>query len=155
MLLWQGFMVLGINNWSENYLHSKYIILQLKLSDSATKFVLKTIWYISDEKQRWARQPGEWCGRHGGGGLPPLPLTSHQQTQLWYRWVVILCYGFDLIWPRFMIFCLPVNQCSGTMTFWCGSGSADPCLWLMYPDPVPDPAIFVIDLQDASKKLIF
>ncbi len=37
------------------------------------------------------------------------------------------------------------------MTFWCGSGSADPCLWLMDPDP----AIFVIDLQDANKKQIF
>ncbi len=37
------------------------------------------------------------------------------------------------------------------MTFWGGSGSADPCLWLMDPDP----AIFVIDLQDASQKLIF
>ncbi len=37
------------------------------------------------------------------------------------------------------------------MKFWggSGSGSADPCLWLM------DPAIFVIDLQDDSKKLIF
>ncbi len=44
-------------------------------------------------------------------------------------------------------------QCCGSMTFWDGSGSADPCLWLMDPDP--DPAIFVIDLQDASKKLIF
>ncbi len=32
-----------------------------------------------------------------------------------------------------------------------GSGSADPCLWLMDPDP----AVFVIDLQDANKKLIF
>jgi hypothetical protein len=30
------------------------------------------------------------------------------------------------------------------MTFWCGSGSAD-----------LDPAIFVIYLQDANKKLIF
>jgi hypothetical protein len=39
-------------------------------------------------------------------------------------------------------------QCSGSMTFWCGSGSgsADPCLWLMDPDPT----IFVIDLQDAT-----
>ncbi len=41
------------------------------------------------------------------------------------------------------------------MTFWggsgSGSGSADACLWLMDPDP----AMFVIDLQDASKKLIF
>ncbi len=27
------------------------------------------------------------------------------------------------------------NQCSGSMTFWCGSGSADPCLWLMEPGP--------------------
>ncbi len=46
-------------------------------------------------------------------------------------------------------------QCSGSMTFWGGSwsGSSDPCFWLMDPDP--DPAIFVIDLQDVSKKLIF
>ncbi len=30
-----------------------------------------------------------------------------------------------------------LHQCSGSMTFWCrsGSGSADPCPWLM--DPVP------------------
>jgi hypothetical protein len=29
------------------------------------------------------------------------------------------------------------NQYCGSMTFWCGSGSrsADPCLWLMDPDP--------------------
>ena len=44
-----------------------------------------------------------------------------------------------------------LNQCCGSMTFWGGSGSADPCLWLMDPDP----AIIVIDLQDAIKKLIF
>ncbi len=37
-------------------------------------------------------------------------------------------------------------------TFWCGSGCADPYLRLMDPDP--DPAIFVIDLQNANKKLI-
>jgi hypothetical protein len=45
------------------------------------------------------------------------------------------------------------QQCCGSMTFWggSGSGSADPCLWLF----VPDPTILVIDLQDASKKLIF
>jgi hypothetical protein len=46
------------------------------------------------------------------------------------------------------------EQCSGSMTFWCvsGFGLADQCLQLMDPDP--DPAIFVIDLQDANKKLI-
>jgi hypothetical protein len=42
---------------------------------------------------------------------------------------------------------------------WCGSGSADPCLWLMDldPDPAPaqDPVNFVIDLQDANKKQFF
>ncbi len=42
--------------------------------------------------------------------------------------------------------------CCGSMTFSCGSGSgsADPCMWLLDPDP----AIFIIDLQDANKKLI-
>jgi hypothetical protein len=52
-----------------------------------------------------------------------------------------------------------INQWCGSMTFWCGSGSgsADPCLWLIDPDSDldPDPAIFVIDLQDANKKQIF
>ncbi len=37
-------------------------------------------------------------------------------------------------------------QCSGSMTFWCGSRSAEQCLWLMDQDADPDPAIFVIDL---------
>jgi hypothetical protein len=44
---------------------------------------------------------------------------------------------------------LPVRQYCGSVTFWCESGSADSCLCLMYPDP----AIFVINLQDANKKL--
>ncbi len=30
-----------------------------------------------------------------------------------------------------------------------------PCLWPMDPDPAPDPAIFVLDLQDPNKKLLF
>ncbi len=41
------------------------------------------------------------------------------------------------------------RQCCGSIAFWCGSGSADPCLWLKDPDP----SIFVIELQDANKKL--
>ncbi len=40
------------------------------------------------------------------------------------------------------------------MTFCYESRSADPCLWLMDPESDPDPVIFVIDLQDANKKLI-
>ncbi len=42
-------------------------------------------------------------------------------------------------------------QSCGPMTSWYGSGSA--CLWLIDTDP--DPAIFVICLQDANKKIIF
>jgi hypothetical protein len=41
------------------------------------------------------------------------------------------------------------------MTFWCGSESADPCLRLMDPDADPDPAIFVIDFQEAKKSYFF
>ncbi len=54
-----------------------------------------------------------------------------------------------------------LKQCWGSMTFWCGSGSVDSCLWLMDPDSDPDtdadpdPSIFIIDLQDANKKLMF
>ncbi len=51
------------------------------------------------------------------------------------------------------------NQCCGSMTFWCGSGSgsADPCLCLMDPEPNADsdPAFFVINLQVANKKLFY
>ncbi len=49
-----------------------------------------------------------------------------------------------------------LTQSSGSMTFWCGSGSADPCLWLMDSDPdwIRILLFFVIDLQDANKKLI-
>jgi hypothetical protein len=34
-----------------------------------------------------------------------------------------------------------LKQCCGSMTFWGGSGSSNPCLWLMDPDPIshPDP----------------
>jgi hypothetical protein len=37
------------------------------------------------------------------------------------------------------------------MIFWYGSGSADPCLWQMDPDP----AIFVIDLSRRQHKTKF
>jgi hypothetical protein len=48
---------------------------------------------------------------------------------------------------------LPFTPCFGCVPFWYGSGYADPCLGPMDPDP--DPAIFVLDLQDANKKIIF
>ncbi len=36
----------------------------------------------------------------------------------------------------------------GSMTFWCGSWSADLCLWLIDPDPA---IFFIIELRDANK----
>jgi hypothetical protein len=42
------------------------------------------------------------------------------------------------------------QQGSVAEPFWYGSGSGNPCLWLMDPDP----AIFVIHLKDANIKLI-
>ena len=48
---------------------------------------------------------------------------------------------------------LSMSQCCGSMIFWGGSGSvsANSCFFLMDPDP----NIFVIVLQYASKKIIF
>ncbi len=46
-------------------------------------------------------------------------------------------------------------QCCVSMTFWCRSGSGDPCWWLMDPDLDPNPAIFVINLQDAKKNILY
>jgi hypothetical protein len=48
-----------------------------------------------------------------------------------------------------------INQCCRSMTFWGGSGSADPCLVLMDPDANPDPALFVIDLPKMPTKNYF
>ncbi len=43
------------------------------------------------------------------------------------------------------------NQCYGSMTFWYGSGSGDPCLWLMDPDP----AIFVLTFKTPTENNFF
>ncbi len=40
-------------------------------------------------------------------------------------------------------------QSSGSMTFWYGYGSSDPCHWLTDPD------LFVSDLQDTNKNIFF
>ncbi len=46
------------------------------------------------------------------------------------------------------------NQCCGSMTFWGGSGSGDPCLWLMDPeqDPDPDPYLWLVDPDPGGPK---
>ncbi len=43
------------------------------------------------------------------------------------------------------------GQCWGSVTFWCGSGSADPHLWLKDPDPTS----FFSDFKDAKQIIFF
>ncbi len=64
----------------------------------------------------------------------------------WGCWLLPSSLNNFTIWMQYTL----SRQCCGSMTFWYGSGYADPCLWLMDPDPAQDPAIFVIDLQDAN-----
>jgi hypothetical protein len=46
-----------------------------------------------------------------------------------------------------------MHQCWRSLTFWCGSGSADPYLILLdpEPDPIPDQTPFFSDFKDARK----
>jgi hypothetical protein len=44
-------------------------------------------------------------------------------------------------------------QCCGSLTFWYGSGSADPYHLLM--NQAPNPALFVSGFQDANRKYVF
>ncbi len=43
--------------------------------------------------------------------------------------------GLPHFWSRFGGKDCGLCQCCGSMTLWGGSGSSDPCLWLMDPDP--------------------
>ncbi len=62
----------------------------------------------------------------------------------WYSTTVIF-----LICP--LTYCWLAFQCSGSVTYWYGSGSSDPYLWLT--DPPPDPILYASELQDVNKKM--
>ncbi len=104
--------------------------------------------------------PGAGISAAAGTGVPGCGSPDHNRTRpLRYRpapqpslrfWRG-KCYDLmhlETVAFKILLY-ISVNQCCGSMTFWYGSGSAGPCLWLKDPDP----AIFVIDLQDANKKL--
>ncbi len=57
--------------------------------------------------------------------------------------------------PSFTEVSLPSIQFCGTLTFWCGSGSADPCLWLMDPDPGSGSCYFRHCLSRCQQKTNF
>ncbi len=91
------------------------------------------------------------------------------QHFIYLRYIGVLIATFDLPIHAFHfainnLKCFPIErnnctQCCGSMTFWGGSGSADPCLRILIRIRIrileTNTSIFVIDLQDASKKLYF
>ncbi len=67
--------------------------------------------------------------------------------------IPIICHLLDP--PSFSLPCTGTfKQCSGSVTYGTGT-KLDPHLWLTNPDPALDLALFVSDLQDATKKVIF
>ncbi len=88
-------------------------------------------------------------GTAGGVGTVP-PAVAVKGTLAWHFFSQFLRYQSTLCVVLYVLLkqrCF--KQCSGSMTFWygSGSGSADPYLWLTHPDPTPDPAIFVSNWQ--------
>ncbi len=63
-----------------------------------------------------------------GEGRKPHQLVGVSSTAFNYL------HNAEVIRP---VHCICWSQCSGSMTFWCGSGSgfADPSIWLTDPDP--------------------
>ncbi len=72
--------------------------------------------------------------------------TGNFQGKIKIHYLTVLRIHDISVWIRIWI------RGSMPLTNGSGSGSADPCLWIMDPDP--DSAIFVIDLQDGNKKKI-
>ncbi len=87
---------------------------------------------ISSQKK--TKRPGAWVGFF---------VWSHVAR---YRTVHIFRHSLGTYPTRTP---QPRYQYWGSVTFWCGPGSADPYLWLMHPDP--DPTSFFSDFKDAEK----
>jgi hypothetical protein len=113
-------------------------------------------------KKPWPgyRHPGFLGATHGGGGqdqtlafnVRPEQLLRTPQFYYLFAAATLLAtrplrslLTTPHIFTQTNDFFIYLYQCCGSMTFWRGSGSAD---------PNPDPSIFIIDLQDANKKLI-
>ncbi len=91
-------------------------------------------------------------GGRGGGGYPELKVTYLSKKD--YPSFALnvphshgppSALGVQITWLHAESIVVPFSdnfcQCCGSMTFWCrsGSGSVDPCLWLLDPDPDSDP----------------
>ncbi len=119
------------------------------------------LWRWRESRHQWVfvmdeltiKTPNPKCRLHGC--LVEFRDWRYSQSCWYFRpalWTIApITFSLVSSPPLFCVNKYTVYQCSGSMTFWGGSGSSDPCFWLMDPDP----AILVIGLQDASKKQIF
>ncbi len=81
--------------------------------------------------------------------MKDLQPSAERKKNIMSFFVGLNCYPISSPWkpdPKHWII-----QCCGSMTFWCGSGSrsADPCLWLINPDPT----IYIIFQSQKVKKM--
>ncbi len=60
--------------------------------------------------------------------LPLLLGQQHHEVQLLVSWCLLVAIHHVSLHPVKQRKSALKNQCSGSMTFWCGSGSADPSL---------------------------
>ncbi len=91
--------------------------------------------------------------------LPTCVLKQYTSSFLYFSQCLILYLLFSSAWTgnhrlymRSWIIRVSLCQCCGFVTFWYGSESADSWLSPVDSDPAPDPAFFVLDLLDFSKK---
>jgi len=56
--------------------------------------------------------------------------------------VYLICFLLQVF-----LYLLSFQQCWGSVTFWCGSGSADQYVLLTDPYPTPDPVLFFSDFK--------
>ncbi len=76
-------------------------------------------WSIENKTQL---TPNQCCGSGSVGSIC-----------FWASWIRILLSSSKKSKRNLNSYCF--MQCCGSLTFWGGSGSSDPCLWRMDPDP--------------------
>ncbi len=121
------------------FLHNLLLVLELgkqsswarwwwRCSHPSPSFIIFSLFLERGKQSSWARW--WWRCSHPSPSSPSITRS-------------------DDILDGLLLFYSCKSLCSGSITFWCWSGSADPSLWLMDPDS----SIFVIDLQTKNKFL--
>ncbi len=94
-------------------------------------------------KRNWEKRESQGPSPRGGVLFTRSPPVHKRRKPIGQCHLDNLC-----CYPDLVTLIYSRVQCCRSMTFWGGSGSADPCLWLMDPNP----AIFIIDLPKMPTK---